>query len=76
MTTGRDSRNALQALRADLNPHLYGVLWDLGDRWMATTPAGDVISAATADGLRRAVREADGTVAADTATLPRYQEDQ
>lgn len=64
------SREQLTSLRADFNPSGVGILWDLRDRWFATTPAAEVIEAASADELRRALRTLDGTTAADTRTLP------
>lgn len=59
----------LAALRADFNPRGIGVLWDLRGRWFAITPSARVIEAASADGLRRALRTLDGTTAADTQAL-------
>lgn len=64
------SREQLTALRADFNPKNVGILWDQRGRWFATTPSGDVLEAASADGLRRLLRTLDGTAAADTQTLP------
>lgn len=66
----QDSWAALRALRADLNPRGFGVLWDLARQWMATTPTGGVVSATSADALRRAVRRVDGSTEVETATLP------
>lgn len=66
----QDPWAALHALRADLNPRGFGVLWDLASRWMATTPTGGVLTAASLDALRPAVRGVDGTTEVETATLP------
>lgn len=66
----QDPWAALQVLRADLNPRGFGVLWDLASQWMATTPTGEVLTAASPDALRRAVRRVDGSTETETATLP------
>lgn len=63
------SSEQLASLRADFNPSGVGILWDLRNRWFATTPAAEVIEAASADELRRALRTLDGTTAADAQTL-------
>lgn len=63
------SSEQLASLRADFNPSGVGILLDLRNRWFATTPAAEVIEAASADELRRALRTLDGTTAADTQTL-------
>lgn len=56
------------ALRADFNARGVGILWDLRDRWFATTPA-ETLEAPTAEALRRTLRSRDGTTAADTQML-------
>ena len=69
------SMRALAVLRADLNPQLFGVLWDRQDRWMATTPSGRVLVATSPDVLRRRVRDIDGTTSAAIQTFSIVQEE-